>query len=118
MLDIAEVTPGCWVGLRGTENLDRPELAAGGIVITIDHIVDPNTGESLRVFHVAQDFRGQIRWHRLTQDEVGPIEPPDPGMITYLRRSMCRAVGKKTAAVLTDERRMAEAIGVLMRSTP
>ncbi|MCA1572568.1 MAG: hypothetical protein LC798_20165 [Chloroflexi bacterium] len=116
MLDVSEVTPGCYVNWRGAENADYEGEPRGGVVLTIDHIADPETGESLRVFHTAKEGRRGIRWDRLTQDQVGSIDPPNPRTITSLRRAMARQMGAYKAAVLTDERRMAEAIALLMRS--
>jgi hypothetical protein len=115
MLDVSEVVPGCWVGWRGAENADFAGEPRGGVVITIDHIVDPETGESVRVFHTAKVWRG-IRWDRLTAAEVGSIDPPNPRTITSLRRAMGAVMGSYKGAVLTNERRMAEAIPILMRS--
>lgn len=115
MLDVSEVVPGCSVSWRGCANADFETVPRGGVVLTIDHIVDPETGESVRVFHTAKIYRG-IRWDRLTAAEVGGIDPPNPRAITNLRRAMARAMGACAGAVLTEERRLAEAIPILMRS--
>jgi hypothetical protein len=115
MLDVSEIVPGCWVNWRGAENADFESEPRGGVVVTIDHIVDPETGESVRVFHTAKVYRG-IRWDRLTADEVGSIDPPNPRTITNLRRAMGAAMGAYKGAVLTNERRMAEAIPVLLKA--
>lgn len=115
MLDVSEVVPGCWVNWRGGENADFESEPRGGVVVTIDHIVDPETGESVRVFHTAKVYRG-IRWDHLTAAEVGSIDPPNPRTINNLRRAMAAAMGACRGAVLTNERRMAEAIPVLLKA--
>jgi hypothetical protein len=114
MLDVSEVVPGCWVGWRGAENADFESEPRGGVVITIDHIVDPETGESLRVFHVAKEGADGVHFDRLTQDEIGSISPANTSIVKSLRRSMAREMGRHKAAVMTKERRMAEAIPILM----
>lgn len=116
MLDVSEVVPGCWLRWRGAENADFAGDPRGGVVISIDHYGDPETGESLRAFNVAKEYRGRIKWDRLTQDQVGAIDQPNPKTVTDLRRAMAREMGERKAAVMTDERRMAEAIPVLLRS--
>lgn len=116
MLDVSEVIVGCWVNWRGAENSDGDTESRGGVVISIDHIVDPESGESMRAFNVAKEYRGAIRWDRLTQDQVGTIDPPNPWTVTSLRRAMAREMGERKSEVMTDERRMAEAIALLMRS--
>lgn len=116
MLDLSEVVPGCWVSWRGAENADFAGEPRGGIVISIDHYGDPETGESLRAFNVAKEYRGHVKWDRLTQDQVGSIDPPNPKTVTDLRRAMGREMGERKTAVMTDERRLAEAIPVLLRS--
>ncbi len=116
MLDVSEVVPGCWVNWRGAENTDGAAESRGGVVLSIDHYVDPETGESLRAFNVAKEYRGGIKWDRLTQDQLGTVDEPNPATVNHLRRAMARAMGDRKAAVMTDERRMAEAIPVLLRS--
>ncbi len=117
MLDLSEVVPGCWVSWRGAENADFAGEPRGGVVISIDHYGDPETGESLRAFNVAKEHSGPpIKWDRLTQDQVGGFDLPNPSTVHSLRRAMARVMGKRKAAVMTDERRMAEAIPVLLRS--
>lgn len=116
MLDLSEVVPGCWVGWRGAENADFAGEPRGGIVYSVDHYGDPETGESLRAFNVAKEYRGGIKWDRLTQDQVGGFDLPNPRAVHSLRRAMGRVMGDRKAAVMTDERRMAEAIPILLRS--
>lgn len=116
MLDVSEVVPGCWVSWRGSENADFASEPRGGVVISIDHYGDPETGESLRAFNVAKEYRGRVKWDRLTQDQVGTFDLPNPRTIDSLRRAMAREMGSRKGAVMTDERRMAEAIPILMRS--
>jgi hypothetical protein len=116
MLDVSEVVPGCWVNWRGAENTDGAAESRGGVVLSIDHYADPETGESLRAFNVAKEYRGGIKWDRLTQDQLGTVDEPNPAMVTSLRRAMGREMGDRKAAVMTDERRMAEAIPVLLRA--
>ncbi len=116
MLDVSEVVPGCWVNWRGAENTDGAAESRGGVVWSIDHYGDPETGESLRAFNVAKEYRGGIRWDRLTQDQLGTVDEPNPATVTSLRRAMAREMGDRKAAVMTDERRMAEAIPVLLRA--
>lgn len=115
MLDVSEVVPGCWVSWRGAENADFVGEPRGGVVISIEHIVDEN-GESMRVFNTAKESRHGIRWDRLTQAQVGSIDQPNAHTVHSLRRAMAREMGRCQAAVMTDERRMAEAIPILMRS--
>jgi hypothetical protein len=115
MLDVSEITVGCWVNWRGAENTDFSAESRGGVVIGIDHYGDPETGESLRAFNVVKEYGG-IKWDRLTQDQVGSIDPPNPSIITHLRRAMAREVGRRKAAVMTDERRLVEAIPVLLKA--
>lgn len=116
MLDVSEVVPGCWVNWRGAEHTDGSAESRGGVVISIDHYGDPETGESLRAFNVAKELGRRIKWDRLTQDQVGTIDEPNPKTVTHLRRAMAREMGQRKHAVMTDERRMAEAIPVLLRS--
>ncbi len=116
MLDLGEITPGCWVSWRGAENADFAGEPRGGVVISVDHYGDPETGESLRSFNVAKEYRGHIKWDRLTQDQVGAVDPPNPKTVTDLRRAMAREMGERKTAVMTDERRMAEAIPVLLKA--
>lgn len=116
MLDLSEVVPGCWVNWRGAENADFAGEPRGGVVLSIDHYADPETGESLRAFNVAKEYRGRVKFDRLTQDQVGSFDLPNPATVHSLRRAMARAMGARTGAVLTDERRMAEAIHLLLRS--
>jgi hypothetical protein len=116
MLDVSEVTAGCWLSWRGAENADFAGEPRGGVVISIDHYADPETGESLRSFNVAKEYRSHIKWDRLTQDQVGTIDPPNPKTVTDLRRAMAREMGERKTAVMTDERRMAEAIPVLLKA--
>lgn len=114
MLDVTEVVPGCWVSWRGAENADFAGEPRGGVVLTIDHIGDPETGESLRVFHVAKEGAQGVHFDRLTQDEVGSISPMNTSIVKSLRRAMGREMGRHKGAVMTKERRMAEAIPRLM----
>ena len=116
MLDVSEVVVGCWISWRGAENTDFAGEPRGGVVISVDHTGDPATGESLRAFNVAKEWDGRIKWDRLTQDQVGGIDPPNPSTITHLRRAMGREMGKRKRAVMTDERRLAEAIPVLLKA--
>lgn len=116
MLDLSEVVPGCWVSWRGSENADFAGEPRGGVVLSIDHYADPETGESLRAFNVAKEYRGRVKFDRLTQDQVGSFDLPNPATVHSLRRAMGRAMGAYKGAVLTDERRMAEAIPLLLRS--
>jgi hypothetical protein len=116
MLDLSEVVPGCWVSWRGAENADFAGEPRGGVVLSIDHYADPETGESLRAFNVAKEYRRQVKFDRLTQDQVGSFSLPNPATVHSLRRAMGRVMGAHEGAVLTDERRMAEAIPLLLRS--
>lgn len=117
MVDLSEVVPGCWVGWRGAENADFAGEPRGGVVISIDHYGDPETGESLRAFNVAKEAGPKrVKWDRLTQDQVGAFGLPNPSTVHSLRRCMGRAMGDRKRAVMTDERRMVEAIPILLRS--
>jgi hypothetical protein len=70
----------------------------------------------LRAFNVAKEYRRQVKFDRLTQDQVGSFSLPNPATVHSLRRAMGRVMGAHEGAVLTDERRMAEAIPLLLRS--
>ncbi len=115
MLDISEVVPGCWVSWRGADATDSGTESRGGVVIRVAHYGDPETGESRRNFEVARNWRG-IKWDRLTQDQVGAIDPPDQHIIARLRRAMCAEVGRCSGSVLPAELRLLEAITILTRS--
>lgn len=115
MLDISEVTVGCWVSWRGSENnLDHE--GRGGIVYGIDHLLDEATGEIVKIFATVKDHRGTVRFDSLRGTDVGAITLPNASTIRGTWRAMARVIGKCRGTAVTDERRLAEIIPLLIRS--
>lgn len=114
MLDHSEVGVGCWVERGQSPDLDAE--GRGGVVIGIDRLADPDTGELVRIYSTAKEWRGGIRFAQVREPDVDRIELPNSALVQHLWRAMCREVGKKKRALMTEEMRLIETAYQLMRS--
>ncbi len=114
MLDHSEVTIGCWVEAGTSTDLDA--TGRGGVVVDIDRIVVPASGELVRVYRTAREWRGSIRWSVLEEANVDRLEVPNPSIVRHLWRAMGREIGGRRRAVMPDELRLGETIRILQRS--
>jgi hypothetical protein len=89
----------------------------GGVVVAIETAVDPDTGELQCRFVTAKQWRRQIRWSALRADEVRQVVPFDSAAVRRLIRAMARTVAEGKGVILTDDRRLVDAMAVLARTT-
>lgn len=72
----------------------------GGIVISIETDVDPDTGEVQRRFVCAEPWQRNIRIDIVNADDVKTVEPMNVAAVRRLIRTAARLVGESKRAVI------------------
>ena len=94
-------------------DVDPDQHINGGIVTAIETHVDANTGEVMRHFVCAEPYRGSVRFHTFTADQVRQVAPMQPANVRYLIRQLGLMVSR-SKQVLTDQAHAITAMHALM----
>lgn len=114
--DLVEI--GMTVLALNLENDTDADLAdvRGGVVVGVDTAIDADTGEVMRHFVTAKQWRRQIRWSSLNANEVRDVLPYDSAEIRRLIRAMARDVAAGKGVLLSDDLQLIDAMHVLARA--
>lgn len=85
----------------------------GGVVVAIETAVDDETGEVMRRFVTAKQWRREIRWSALRADQLRDVLPYDSSAVRRLVRAMAKKVADSKGVLVSDDLKLIDAMHVL-----